>query len=654
MSIAQVAPYGCWLSPITAEMVASKTISVSDVALVDETTLWVEMRPAEDGRCAIVRRSPDGTTENVLASALSARTRVHEYGGAPYVADGDTLYVSNYADQRLYRLEPGHDPRAITPDIPARYADGVLNPLQDRIICVQEHHRVDAEVRNAIVGIPCDGAAEPRILISGRDFYAAPRLSPDGTRLAWLCWDHPNMPWNGTELWVGRVGDDGFIEDHERVAGGPSESICQPQWSPNGMLTFVSDRTNWWNLYQLRHDGLHQVLDMPAEFARPQWVFGRPSYDFASPDKIICSYAQDGIWRLAAVDVTAGTLTPFELPYTDISHVRATPERAVFIAGSPTKPCSVVELNLKTQDVAVLRHTTGVPVENQFLSRPRQLEFPTSGGLRAHGFYYPPKNPDYEGPAEERPPLLVMVHGGPTSATTNTLNLAIQYWTSRGFAVLDVNYRGSSGYGRAYRDLLERAWGVVDVEDCANGAQYLVDSGDVDGNRLLIRGGSAGGYTTLRTLTGESAFAAGASYYGVSDLEALTKETHKFESRYLDTLIGPYPERRDLYIDRSPLYHADRITAPVIFFQGEEDCVVPPPQARRMVDTLRDKGFAAPYFLFGSEQHGFRRARTVRCALHAELLFYARVLNLDRPDQLTSEDVDEMQQATIELSGLDL
>ena len=653
MSKAKTSPYGCWVSPITAEMVASQALSVSDVALVGGTTSWIEMRPAEGGRCAIVLRLADGPNEDVLPPPFSARTRVHEYGGAPYLIDGDSLYFSNFEDQRLYCLKRGRDPRPISPDTPTRYADCVVDPVRERIICVQEDHAGD-EARNAIVGVPMDGSSDPEVLISGKDFYASPRVSPDGTYLAWLSWNHPNMPWNGTELWVGELAQHGSIRSREFVAGGRNESIFQPQWSPDGALTFVSDRTNWWNLYQLRDGRVDHILDMAADFGRPQWVFGRPTYDFASAETIICSFTQEGVWRLAALDLSTGTLQPFQLPFTEISCVRATSKRAVFIGGSPTRTQSVVELDLDTRDIAMLRRTSRVPLQEAYLSRPQQIAFPTEDGLLAHGFYYTPSSPDCRGPADARPPLLVMVHGGPTAATTGTLNLSIQYWTSRGFAVLDVNYRGSTGYGRAYRSLLEGAWGIVDVEDCANGARYLVESDEVDGNRLLIRGGSAGGYTTLRTLTSGTAFAAGASYYGVSDLEALARETHKFESHYLDTLIGPYPEQRDVYIDRSPVHNADEIACPVIFLQGEEDRVVPPPQAEVMVEAVRRKGLSAPYLLFPGEQHGFRRALTIKCALRAELSFYAKVLDLELPDPLTSEDLEEIRQATAAVSGLDL
>jgi dipeptidyl aminopeptidase/acylaminoacyl peptidase len=626
-------------------LVASESLRVFEITAVDGTTAWTEMRPTEDGRHVVVLRAEDGSLEDAIPPPFSARTRVHEYGGGGYVLDGETLYFSNWEDQRLYRKDPGGEPRPITPEMDARYADGVVDRRRERMICVREDHTVDGEPVNAIVGVPLQGGRAD-VLVSGNDFYAAPRISPDGERLAWLTWNHPNMPWNGTELWVGELREDGTVVHKERVAGGPDESVFQPQWSPKGGATrsptlyFVSDRTNWWNPYRFRNGEVEQLVDLAAEFGKPQWVFGMSTYDFASADRMICSYTQGGLWHLASLDLETLELTPFDLPYTEISYVRATAERVVFRGGSPTEPRSIVQLDLDSGEVDVLRRSIQVPVGEGYLSRPRSIAFPTADALTAHGFYYAPKNPAYEGPEDARPPLMVISHGGPTSATTSTLAPAIQYWASRGFAVIDVNYRGSTGYGRAYREHLEGDWGIADVEDCVNGARYLARQGEVDGERLLIRGGSAVGYTTLRALTWRDDFAAGASYYGVSDLTALTEETHKFESRYLDRLIGPYPERQDLYRERSPLHHADQITCPVIFLQGEEDKVVPPEQAEVMVDALREKGLPVAYILFEGEQHGFRRAESIERALQAELSFYGQVLGFELPDPIEPVEIE--------------
>jgi dipeptidyl aminopeptidase/acylaminoacyl peptidase len=629
MSKADVLPYGSWPSPITADLIASKTLGLLETAVVDGTTYWIETRPSEEGRYALVRCASDGTRADAIPEAFSARTQVHEYGGGAYAIDEETIIFSNWDDQRIYRQDPGEAPRPITPEADMRYADAVVDRRQNRLICVREDHTVDGEAVNDIVSVDLEGQQDPRVLVSGNDFYASPRIAPEGSRLAWLTWNHPNMPWNGTELWIGEVAADGSIASKTLVVGSTDESIFQPQWSPEGVLYFVSDRTDWWSLYRLRDGTVEPLTELKAEFGEPQWTLGRSTYDFISADRIVCSYTKKGNWHLATLDTRTCELAPLELPYTEISYVRATPDRVVFRGGSPTESSSIVQLSLDTGSIEILRRSSEVPVDEDYLSRPQAIDFPTAGEWKAHAFFYPPKNPKALGPEDEQPPLLVISHGGPTGATTSTLNLSIQYWTSRGVAVLDVNYRGSVGYGREYRQALEGEWGVVDVEDCVNGALHLVEQGQVDGERLIIRGGSAGGYTTLCVLTFRDEFQAGASYYGVSDLEALTRHTHKFESRYLDRLVGPYPEREDLYHERSPIHHVDQLWCPVIFFQGLEDRVVPPDQSETMADALRRKGLPVAYVPFEGEQHGFRRASSIKQALEAELYFYATVFGFE-------------------------
>jgi dipeptidyl aminopeptidase/acylaminoacyl peptidase len=643
MSEPTAAPYGSWRSPITADLIVAETIRLGLIGLDGDDLYWSEMRPAEGGRYVVVRRTPDGRTADVTPPPFNARTRVHEYGGgATVVADG-TIYFSNWEDQRLYRQDPGGQPRPITPEAELRYADGVVDRGRGRMVCVREDHTVAGrEAVNAIVSLALDGNGDTQVLASGNDFYAAPRLSPDGTHLAWLTWNHPNMPWDGTALWVGELRADGSLGRAERVAGGLDESIFQPEWSPEGVLHFVSDRTGWWNLYRW-HDGrVEPLAEMAAEFGLPQWVFGMATYGFASAERIICAYTERGTWHLAGLNTATGRLTPIDTPYSEIGTVRAERGRAVLLAGSPTEPTSLVQLDLATGQVEVLRRSSGVPVDPGYLSPPQPIEFPTEDGLSAHAFFYPPRNRDYVAPSGERPPLLVISHGGPTGATSSTLDLGIQYWTSRGIGVLDVNYGGSTGYGRIYRQRLEGRWGVVDVDDCANSARYLVQRGAVDGNRLIIRGGSAGGYTTLCALTFRDVFQAGASYYGVSDLAALAQETHKFESRYLDRLVGPYPERADLYRERSPIHFTDRLSCPVIFFQGLEDPVVPPSQAESMVEALRAKGLPVAYVPFEGEQHGFRRAEHIKRALEAELYFYARVFGFELAEPVEPVPIENL------------
>lgn len=440
-----------------------------------------------------------------------------------------------------------------------------------------------------------------------------------------------------------KVEQGGSLKNEMRVAGGPNESIFQPEWSPDGhCVLFISDRTGWWNLYRWRDGRVESLCAMEADFGRPQWIFGMSTYAFASSDCIICTYSQQGSWHLASLDTKRRKLEPIETPYTELSSLRIAAGKAVFVAGSPTESTSVVQMDLATRRPEVLRRSSHVAIDPGYLSMPQAIEFPTEEGLTAHAFFYPPRNRDYVAPSSERPPLLVISHGGPTSATVSTLSLGIQYWTSRGFAVLDVNYGGSSGYGRAYRERLNDQWGVVDVDDCVNGARHLVERGLVDGKRLAIRGGSAGGYTTLCALAFRKVFTAGASHFGLSDLEAALKETHKFESRYSFRLIGPYPERRDLYRERSPIHYVEELSCPVIFFQGLEDKIVLPNQAELMVDALRAKGLPVAYLAFAGEGHGFRRAENIKRTLEAELYFYARVYGFELADAVEPVTIENL------------
>jgi dipeptidyl aminopeptidase/acylaminoacyl peptidase len=634
MTRPQVAPYGSWKSPITSDLIASGTIRLEQIALDGENIYWIEMRPAEGGRCVVVRHSPEGQTFDITPSPFNARTRVHEYGGGAFAITDGTVYFSNFTDQRIYCHDPGGQPQPITPEEKLYYADGVVDRHRERLICVCEDHTdVEREAVNSLISIDIHGSERGNVLISGNDFYSSPRLSPDGYRLAWLTWNHPNMPWDGTELWVGELKAEGSLCRIKRVAGGLDESVFQPEWSPDGIMHFVSDRTDWWNLYRWREGNIEPITEFDeVEFGAPQWFFGMSTYAFVSSDNIICAYNEKGTWQLANLDIAAQKLKFIKTPYTDISYLRARSGHAVFVAGSPTEPASIVRLDLQSERIEVLRRSTDMVIDAGYLSIPRAIEFPTECGLTAHAFFYPQQNQDCVAPPDELPPLLVICHGGPTSVATSKLDLMIQYWTSRGIAVLNVNYGGSTGYGRSYRQRLNGQWGVVDVEDCVNGAIYMVELGEVDGDRLIIRGASAGGYTTLCALTFQDIFKAGASYYGVSDLEAMIKETHKFESRYLDRLIGPYPECLDIYQKRSPINFIDDLSCPVIFFQGLEDRVVPPDQAEKMFKALRRKGLPVSYLPFEEEQHGFRRAENIKRALDAELYFYSKVLSFKLAD----------------------
>jgi dipeptidyl aminopeptidase/acylaminoacyl peptidase len=446
------------------------------------------------------------------------------------------------------------------------------------------------------------------------------------------------MPWDGCELWVGELDSGGLVGHTVCVAGGPAESIFQPSWSPAGVLHFVSDRSGWWNLYRWDEvsGGVEPLAPMEAEFGQPVWLFGLSTYAFLDADRIVCTYAHAGAWELALLDARAGRLTPVPLPYSEYRQVRSRPGSgtAVFLAGSPGHDRRVVDLDLATLEHRVLGRASGVDLDERFVSRPESIEFPTADGLPAYGLFYPPQNPDFEAPRGERPPLLVKSHGGPTDAASTELDLEIQYWTSRGIGVVDVNYGGSSGYGREYRRRLDGRWGEVDVDDCVNAARFLAGRRLVDVTRLAIRGGSAGGFTTLAALTFRDVFRAGACYYGIGDLETLARDTHKFESRYLDGLVGPWPEAADVYRERSPIHHVERLSCPVIIFQGLDDRVVPPNQAELMVSALRTRGLPVVYLSFEGEGHGFKRAETITRCLAAELAFYGQVFRFEPADEL--------------------
>lgn len=639
----KVAPYGSWCSPITAELVARKSVRFGDVAIDGDDIHWVESRPAENGRSVIVQHTSDGKTVDILPPPFSARSRVHEYGGGTFAVHEGIVFFVNFEDQQIYRKDRGSVPYAITQTDGCRYADLIVDKTRNSVMCVQEAHAEAAEEpTNTIVSIGVERMNSPRILISGNDFYSSPRLSPDGRRLAWLTWNHPHMPWDGTELWMAGIDDAGKLIDPRKVAGGVSESIFQPEWSPDGMLYFVSDRNGWWKIHRYIDCKVEIVTELDAEFGMPQWNFGLSTFGFIDRDLLACVYNQKGIWHLATVDLRTLKMSRMETQYSDITHLRTTREWVVFYGGSPTEGLSVIKHCVATGETHVIRRSEESSVDSRYVSRPELIEFDTANDLKAYGFFYPPRNKDYVSPPAELPPLIVVMHGGPTSCSYTSLDLKILFWTSRGFAVFDVNHRGSTGFGRPYRELLNGNWGVVDVDDCVNGALYLMKEGLVDGKRLIIRGGSAGGYTTLAALTFRDVFKAGASYYGVSDLEALARETHKFEAKYLDSLIGPYPDAVKTYRERSPINYTGLLSEPIIFFQGLDDKVVPPNQAERMVEALRERRIPVAYIAFEGEQHGFRKSESLKRCLEAELYFYSRIFGFEISDKKSSVHIENL------------
>jgi dipeptidyl aminopeptidase/acylaminoacyl peptidase len=640
----QVAPYGTWKSPITSDLIVSDVVRLAEPVIDGPDVYWTELRPKEGGRIVLVKRTPDGKTTDVTPPGFNVRTRVHEYGGAAFVVRDGNVWFANFDDQRLYRQPAGGDPAPITPEGDRRFADGVLDDSRGRIICVREDHTVSGrEAENTIVAIDLDAGGPGKIIASGRDFYSNPRISPDGTRLAWLEWDHPNMPWDGTRLCLVSMNAKGAVADVQQIAGGPEESVLQPLFSPDGVLYFISDRSGWWNLYRWTGSEAEPVLPKEAEFAGPSWVFGLSNYGFESVASLVCVYNEAGKAHLTRVDTRTLQTREIGTPYTSIGYLNVSGETAAFVGGSPTAPSVVARLDLDAGVIETLRESSTVEVDADDLSIPEPIEFPTEHGLTAHAFYYAPVNRDFAGPENERPPLLVRSHGGPTSAASRDLNLSIQFWTSRGFAFVDVNYGGSTGYGRVYRNRLRGNWGVVDVDDCVNAAQYLVQNGLADPARLAIDGGSAGGYTTLCALAFRDVFAAGASLYGLSDLVVFVEDTHKFESRYLESLIGPWPQREDLYRERSAINALDRFSCPIAFFQGDEDKIVPPNQSELMVNALRKKGIPVAYVLFHGEQHGFRKAENIKRTLDGEFYFFSRIFGFEPADRIEPLEIENLR-----------
>jgi dipeptidyl aminopeptidase/acylaminoacyl peptidase len=623
-----VTNYGTWESPLTSEVLARGNVRYGSLEFDAAGTLYTtELRSFEQGRTAIVRIARDGSREDVLPAPFSARSRVHEYGGRSVLVERDRLYFTSQADQQLYRMPFGGQPEALTHAPSTRFAEPIADPKRPRLICVAERHTDAREPENFLAQIDlATGAVEP--LVSGRTFYAAPALSPDGTRLAFLAWDHPHMPWDAAELWVASLSAAGLVTQLEHIAGDHTASALQPTYSPDGTLYFALEADGYLNLHRLGPSGVERVTALRSELGAPLWSLGATHWAFADARTVVGIHFDRGRARLSQIDVGTGEVTFIadSLPY--LGQLAVHGREVVAATGWSGSGAALVRVSLDDGKLATLANAHAGLLDDADVSSPEPIEFPTTHGETAYGFFYAPRNQRFTAPSGTLPPLIVVVHGGPTASTSTALSPTVQFFTTRGFALLDVNYRGSSGYGREYRDRLRGQWGVIDVDDCLAGARYLAEQGRVDGARLLIRGGSAGGYTVLQAMQGDSVFAAGACHYGISDLEALTRDTHKFESHYDRFLIGPYPERRDLFVERSPIHHVDRIARPVVFFQGLDDKVVPADQTERMADALRARGVLAEYHGYEGEQHGFRKAETIRHVLEAELAFFRKVLAL--------------------------
>ena len=627
-------PFGSWPSDISAELITRAAPGLNFLQSAGERILWVESRPWEAGRNVIMCREADGSIRDLFAAPFSHHSKVHEYGGIAYAVDGDQLYFVNAADQKIYRLalNSTESPQPITACGPWRFADLVVDTQHQRLIAVCEHHSDNQEPANYLAAISLsDAESNIEKLVSGADFYAYPRISPNGQKLSWIEWYHPNMPWDATHLFTADLSDTGSLGNRTRVAGADNnQAIFQPQWSPDNQLYFVSDKNDWWNIYRLDGDHATPILEMEAEFATPLWQFGMSCYDFIDHQTIGCLYTQNGTWHCGLINTASGQLTTVECPYSSMQAMVCHQRAMYMVAGAAALPSELVEVSEAIDgrvQVKPIYSPATLTLDTANFSQPQSILF-ASGDTQVHAFYYPPTHPKYCGLDSEKPPLIALCHGGPTGATDSSLNLKLQYWTSRGFAVVDINYRGSTGFGRSYRQALTGAWGIADVEDTQQAIRALSEQGKIDPKRCLIRGGSAGGYTVLSALTFTDSFQAGASLYGIGDLETLAKDTHKFESCYMDSLIGPYPERRDIYLQRSPLHHAEGLNCPVIFLQGLEDKVVPPNQAEMMVELLKEKGIKVAHITFPDEGHGFRKAANIIRAMESELAFYRDVFDL--------------------------
>ncbi|MCH8229374.1 MAG: S9 family peptidase [Chloroflexi bacterium] len=638
-------PYGSWKSPITARLIAAGGLKLAEVRVDGPDVYWLEGRPEEAGRYVIVRRSPDGSTVDINPERFNARNAVHEYGGGAYAVRDGVVYFANWDDQRIYRASGGDGPVAITGE-PAiergdRYSDLTLSNDSRWILCVRERHQEGAEAVNELVAVPADGSGDVQVLATGHDFYSSPRQNDAGDRVCWLSWDHPNMPWDGCELWVANFDSAaGTVSNEQLATGGANVSIVQPEWAPDGTLVFISDESGWWNLTKWAGGKVEPVLAEEVDHGGPAWAFGFRTYAFTQDGAVVLKDSQGGRGRFRMIGLDGTVIAETPVSHTSMSDVTVIGEDVVYVGASPASAAEVVRVNPGDGSVATLKSSSDVELDPAYLSTPEAITFPTTEDGEAHAFYYAPTNPEFETDASDKPPLLVISHGGPTGATSAALSLSVQFWTSRGFAVVDVNYRGSTGHGRAFRDALKGKWGVYDTDDCIAAADYLVNKGLADGERLAIKGGSAGGYTTINALTFHDRFAVGATYYGIADLSVFVSDTHKYESRYLDSLIGPYPEAKQLYHDRSAINFTDRLSAPMIIFQGLEDKIVPPSQAEIMALALREKGIPFALLMFEGEQHGFRQSKNIIRSLEAELYFYGRVLGFTPADEIEPVEIE--------------
>ncbi len=630
-----IAEYGSWQSKITAETVATKSIKFGFSEIDGDTIYYEEIRPENDGKSSLVKQKIGKEPVDLLPKQYNVRTRIHEYGGKSFFVKEKEIYFVNFNDQRIYKID-GNIVTHLTEGENFRYADIVFDKEKNCLYSVQEEHKKEAVI-NSVIKIDLKTKAKTTIA-SGRDFYASLTLSLDNKKLAFISWNHPNMPWDGANLMVYQIDE----KKLNKVAGGVDESIFQPSFGPDGRLYFVSDKNNFWNLYCLEKDELQPIYLSDAEMGVPLWQLGITTYSFIQKNDKLFIYAicsKNGRDLLSEIDISEKKVKEIKLPFTSLTNIKSSKDKLIFFAQSATLENSLILYDTVKKDLAIVKHSRKTDLKQEYISKPEAIEF-LSNNKKIYAFYYPPKNPDFAAPKDSLPPLIVKSHGGPTGQSKGVLNLETQYWTSRGFALVDVNYCGSSGYGREYRQSLYGKWGVADVDDCCNAALYLVKMKKAHPKKLIVRGGSAGGYTTLACLAFTKVFNAGASYFGLSELITFIQHTHKFEARYLDKLIGPYPKEKDLYIKRSPLYSADKISCPVLLLQGEEDMVVPKEQAEMMFKALLKQKIPTAYLLFPHEQHGFRSSKNIKRALEAEHYFYSKIFGFEVMDKIEPINIE--------------
>ncbi|MBC8376478.1 MAG: S9 family peptidase [FCB group bacterium] len=625
-------PYGSWKSPISGKSLVQSSLRLGQIQIDDGSVYWTEGRPAEKGRTALMVWS-GGNMSEITSSQSDVRTRAHEYGGGAFLCTAGRHFYINNSDQQVYEVLEKGESKQVTHQSNYRFADMILDQNRGLLFTVGEDHSDPQNIENYLLSVSV-ATGELQIVAEGHDFYSNPQLSPDGNQLLFLTWDHPNMPWDGTQLKLAELKEDGSFGSIQDIAGGKHESIFQPLWDPDGSIYFVSDRNGWWNIYHHSEAQITCLLEKEAEFGLPQWVFGMSKYTVLNSGDLVATYSDMTGSHLIRIDIDSGSSKEIKTIFSTIDQIRGSKNRIAFIGQTDSQPGEVVTMNLDANTSQTIQRAAETDMDEAYISCAQHISFKTAPDELTYAWYYPPKNPDYAAPAGNLPPLIVLSHGGPTGNSSGAFSLAIQYWTTRGFAIVDVNYSGSTGYGRKYRERLRGDWGIRDVQDCAAAANYFADEGLADRERLIIKGGSAGGYTTLAALTFMDVFKAGASYYGVGDLTLLARDTHKFESRYLDSMVGPYPKEKQLYFDRSPLNFADHLDCPVIFMQGLDDPVVPPNQAESMVAALKRNGIPVAYLPFEGESHGFRQSSTTIKAIESEYYFYTQIFGIEPAELL--------------------